>query len=448
MISAIFERFVENTAVTVMVRAIMERIFAPEKLEQLFKETAESQYTKELLFSNLVGLMSLVVCGIHPSIHAAYKAYEKVIGVSKVALYAKINGQETKISQALVRYSSTELLAVRAEFAEANQVILAGYEVRIVDGNHIAGTEHRLEVLRTETAAALPAQAIAVLDPQRELVVDVFPEEDAHAQERSILPQILETVQAQQLWIADRNFCTHAFLNEIDKKTAYFIIREHLNIGWKELTSLKEQGRNDSGIVLEQKVQLNSGLIVRRIVVRLEKPTRHNEKEVWIFTNLPEEQVSALIASEIYLKRWQIEKMFQVITDVFHCELKALGYPKAALFVFCMAMVAFNILSVVRGAMKEVHGAGKIEAGLSNYYVVEEVQSNFRGMEIAISAEEWELFARMEVIEFAEYLREWARKVNLKRFLSSPRGEKKPAPRKQSNRNRPHVATFRLLDGQ
>jgi len=447
VISAIFERFVENTPVTVMVRAIMERIFAPEKLEQLFQGNAENQYTKELLFSHLVGLMGLVVCGIHPSVHAAYKALEKVIGVSKVALYAKINGQETKISQALVRYSSTELLAVRAEFIEANQVILAGYEVRILDGNHIGGTEHRLGVLRDESAAALPAQALAVLDPQRELVVDVFPEEDAHAQERSILPQVLEMVQEGQLWIADRNFCTHGCLSEIDKKKAYFIFREHLNIGWTELTSLKEQGSNDSGIVLEQKVQLNSGLIVRRIVIRLEKPTRHGEKEVWLLTNLLEE-VSALIVSDLYLERWQVEKMFQVITDVFNCEIKTLGYPKAALFVFCMAAVAFNILSVVRGAMKEIHGAGKIEAGLSNYYVVEEVQSNYRGMEVAILAEEWEPFARMSVMEFAEYLRELARKVNLKRFSSSPRGEKRPVKKKQSDRKRPHVATFRLLGEQ
>jgi hypothetical protein len=295
VISAIFERFVENTPVTVMVRAIMERVFAPEKLEQLFEDNAESQYTKELLFSNLVGLMSLVVCGIHPSVHAAYKAFEKIIGVSKVALYAKINGQETKISQALVRYSSTELLAVREEFTKANQVILAGYEVRILDGNHIGGTEHRLKVLRAEPAAALPAQALAVLDPQRELVVDVFPEEDAHAQERSILPQVLEMVQEGQLWIADRNFCTHGCLSNIHKKKAYFIVREHLNIGWTELTSLEEKGRNVSGTVLEQKVQLNNGPIVRRIVVRLEKPTRHGDKEVWLLTNLRED-VSQLVA--------------------------------------------------------------------------------------------------------------------------------------------------------
>jgi hypothetical protein len=100
MISTIFDRFVENIPLTVMVRAIMERIFAPEALDQLFEETAERQYTQELLFSTVVGLMSLVVCGMYPSVSAAYKGFEKVVGVSKVALYAKINGLEPKVGSA------------------------------------------------------------------------------------------------------------------------------------------------------------------------------------------------------------------------------------------------------------------------------------------------------------------------------------------------------------
>jgi hypothetical protein len=50
----------------------MERSFAPEQLEKLFKDTAEAQYTKKLMFSDVVGLMSLVVCGIYPSVGAAY----------------------------------------------------------------------------------------------------------------------------------------------------------------------------------------------------------------------------------------------------------------------------------------------------------------------------------------------------------------------------------------
>lgn len=109
MLSAIFEQFVENSPVTVMVRACMERVFAPEKLDELFEKTAQKQYTRELLFSTVVTLMGLVVCNIRPSVSAAYKAFAKQIGVSRVAFYSKINGIEPQVSQALVRYSAMQL---------------------------------------------------------------------------------------------------------------------------------------------------------------------------------------------------------------------------------------------------------------------------------------------------------------------------------------------------
>lgn len=91
-----------------MMQAGMERIFAPEKLDKLFEEKAQQQYTRELLFSTVVGVMGLVVCGIRPSVSAAHKAMEKQIGVSRVALYSKLNGIETRVSQALVRYSASQ----------------------------------------------------------------------------------------------------------------------------------------------------------------------------------------------------------------------------------------------------------------------------------------------------------------------------------------------------
>lgn len=57
-----------------MVRGILEKVLVPEKLDELFEKTAKVQYTRELLFSSVVNLMSLVVCGIRPSVNAAYKA--------------------------------------------------------------------------------------------------------------------------------------------------------------------------------------------------------------------------------------------------------------------------------------------------------------------------------------------------------------------------------------
>jgi hypothetical protein len=102
-LSEIFERFIEKSPVTVIVRAMMEVVLAPEKLDDLFEQTAQTGYTRELLFSTLVKMMSLVVCSIHQSIGSVYKAMSAEIGVSKTAVYDKLNRLEPSVSQALVR---------------------------------------------------------------------------------------------------------------------------------------------------------------------------------------------------------------------------------------------------------------------------------------------------------------------------------------------------------
>jgi hypothetical protein len=449
MISAIFEQFVEASPVTVMVRAIMERMFSAEKLDALFEQSAENQYTRTLLFSSVVGLMSLVVCGIHPTVSAAYKALEKLVGVSRVALYGKLNGLEPGISRAIVDYSGKELAPLVKALGGVGEPRLPGYEIRIADGNHLGATEHRLAVLQDQRAGALPGQSIAVLDPQLMLVQDLFCCEDAHAQERSLCPALLESVKPLEVWIADRNFCTRSVLFGIDQRQGYFIIREHLNLPQHALEALQEVGVSITGTLFEQAIEITDEqgniLPLRRIVVQLQQPTRHGDTQVVILTQLPTAVADALTVASLYLERWSVEGMFQVITDVFHCEIKTLGYPRAALFVFAMAVVAFNILSTLKAALKSVHGVGKIEAGLSDFYWVEEVQGTFRGMMIALPDPLWQPFSDQSVETFADTLKQWASKVNLKRFASSPRGLKKPKTKGVYDPKHPHVSTARLL---
>lgn len=140
-----------------------------------------------------------------------------------------------------------------------------------------------------------------------------------------------------------------------------------------------------------------------------------------------------------------MEGLFQVLSDTLECEIKTLGYPKAALFSFCMALVAYNILSVIKAALRSVHGHGKVDAGISNYYLVEEIQSTYTGMMIAIPEPEWQFLSTLSLSTFVELLKQWAAQVDLKRFVSSPKGPKKPQPQRPREPHRPHVSTARLL---
>jgi hypothetical protein len=60
----LFQLFLRESPLCVMKRAILENILAPDKLDDIFRSTAVRQYKRELLFSQLVDLTSLVVCRV------------------------------------------------------------------------------------------------------------------------------------------------------------------------------------------------------------------------------------------------------------------------------------------------------------------------------------------------------------------------------------------------
>jgi hypothetical protein len=327
---------------------------------------------------------------------------------------------------------------------------LPGYRVKILDGNHLAGTEHRLKELRTIGAGALPGKALVVLDPQAMLATDVFCCEDGHAQERSLLDSVLEVIRDGEVWIADRNFCTTDFLFGIARRGGAFVIRQHgatLHIGG--MGERRPCGRSETGAVFEQEVRLGDGdggtMTVRRITVELDTPTRDGETEVHILTNLPAEVADALVIADLYRRRWTVESAFGELATCLNGEIDTLGYPKAALFAFCVALVSYNVLSVVKAALRSVHGEEAVQ-GVSFYYLADEVAGTHRGMMIAIPEEEWAVFHGLTAAAFGEVLRDLAAGVRLSSYRKQVRGPKRPPPKRASGAKVKHVSTAKLLE--
>ena len=164
-----------------------------------------------------------------------------------------------------------------------------------------------------------------------------------------------------------------------------------------------------------------------------------------ILTNLPA-RVAARKVAEIYLNRWKIEGAFHELTVALSCEVNTLGYPKAALFGFCVAVAAYNVLAVLKAALRAVHGERKVQEDVSGYYMALEWAMVYAGMMIALPASEWEPFGPMPSQELAGYLREWAGKIDLERIKKAPpRKPTKQRTRRIKDKS-PHVSTARLLD--
>ena len=80
LLDTVFTPFIKERPICVMARSVLERLLDAQRLDTLFERTATHQYTRELLFSSLVQLMSEVVLGVQPSVHAAYQTHKEAIG--------------------------------------------------------------------------------------------------------------------------------------------------------------------------------------------------------------------------------------------------------------------------------------------------------------------------------------------------------------------------------
>jgi IS4 transposase len=429
-----------------MARTALEHALSPDWIDAVFEAERQRQYSRELMFSTVVELMTLVSLGLRPSLHAAARQMDD-LPVSLTSLYDKVNHTEPGILQALVQGSAQRLAPVMAHMDV--QPGLAGYELRVLDGNHLPGSEKRLGVLRGHRGAALPGQSIVVYDPDSGLVTDMIAGEDAHQSERTLAIPLLQGAKPGQVWIADRHFCTRTLLTGWDTAGACFIVREHTK--HPRLASRgtwRDCGRTDTGPVREQEIALAGFAGSWRCVeLMLDAPTEDGDMTIRLWTNLPA-QISAARVAELYRRRWRIEGMFQRLEGVLHSDIGSLGHPRAALLGFAVALLAYNVLAVIVRCVEQAHDQPpQPPPAVSPFHLALTIQSSYAGMLIALPAEHWSVWRQANPVTVAERLMELACHINPKRVATSKR-KPKPVQRKgyvDGKTARSHVATARVL---
>jgi hypothetical protein len=447
--SDIFEKFIKKSPVSVIGYSLVERVLAPDQLNDWFSSISEKQYTRKLLFSSVLDLMSSVVNGVSSSVNAAFQIMECDLGVTRSALYNKINSIEIGTSAALVKKIASELEKIIIEISGERPSLLPGYRVKMLDGNCIEATHHRISELRDVGAGALPGKTLVVFDPSLGIAIDVFPCEDGHAQERSLLPEVIKTVEESDLWIADRNFCTRNFLFGIGftPKSGSFIIREHKGLPFEVQNKFSYSGKSADGKMYEQKISISNAnndiMSLRRVKVVISNTNRDGDKEIYLVTNLPED-VSAKTIAMLYRKRWSIETAFQHLEKNLNSEVNTLGYPKAAIFAFCTALVSFNIMETIVSTLRSVHGE-VVDEKVSNYYIAEQISAVSAGLSIAISDDEWGQLNKLSIPSYAKILMDIATQVKLKTLKKHKRAPKGPATIRTFDKKHPHVSTHKLI---
>lgn len=449
VMSEALSQFIENCPVAVMAKLGLEHALSSDWVNETFESNCKSQYTKELLFSTVVDVMGLVATGQRRSLHAA--AQKRLsLGVSKTALYDKVNNTEPQVVQALVEGSAKRLAPVVDVLRSNPEPMLSGYQVRVIDGNHLPGSEKRLAPLRDFRGAALPGHSLVVYEPDLGLVTNVIPCEDAHTQERVLANELLLGAKPGELWMGDRNFCTRLAMLMVAERKSVFLFREHAVTNPTPAGKRRKMGRTKAGVVYEQWVEIpkedGTTLRIRRIELELDEPTREGHTLIRLLTNLPT-NIRARKVAELYRKRWSIEGMFGKLEAALNSEIRTLGYPRAALLAFGCAVIAYNILSLIETAIASVHDLSAQGIELSTYQIADEIQAAYFGMMIAVLAPAWKNLQTDDPKKLAVVLKSIAEHVHPHMFRKYTRGPKQKktkgyVPAKDA---RKHVATARVL---
>ena len=446
---AVIERFEQQAPASVMARLALEQALPAHWIDEVFETHRQRQYPRELLFSTVVELMTLVSLGLRPSLHAAARKLDERLPVSLAALYDKVNRCEPPVLRALVQGSAQRLAPLVA--CLPGQASLPGWQLRVLDGNHLPASDKRLAALRGFRGAARPGHTLVLYDPDSALVCDIVACEDAHQSERVAAATLIESALAQQVWIADRHFCTAALLRGLSERQACFIVREHAHHPrvsergpWGQCTDI------ETGRVREQGIKLKSHegqeQPWRRIEIELSSPTESGDTHIALWSNLPSDVEAATIA-RLYRKRWRIEGMFQRLESVLHSEIKSLGHPRAALLGFAAALLAYNVLALLKRVIEQAHEATHPELDVSTFHLTVEINSGYEAMALALPPEHLPQVGSLLPCQLMERLLLLAARLKPRQLATSKRAPKPKAPKGfvDGSLVRSHVATARVI---
>jgi hypothetical protein len=440
----LFKKFANNRPMATLGLISVRTIFSDSAIDDIFNETADTQYTKEIAFSLVANLLGSVALYGAPSINSAYQKVSPMVPVSLSALYQKLRNTEPKVCEVLVRRPAQRADQLIRQLKAVREEPIDGYRLRIIDGNYLARTQRRILELRNSTVSSLPGMSIAVYDYATDLITDLRVDENGHTNERKLTPSLYDVVNENDLFVADSLYCTYPNIDMFVELGAKYLIRHHSSIPLEYAGTKVACGRCKTGKVFYQTVEMKDGRKATAIIIHRDRPGKDGKKVIVLLTNLKVTKKLAVKLANLYLKRWKIEEAFRQLTEYLSCEVKTLGYPRAALLAFSLAVSAYNCLRCIKAAVAANFGVEEVDENLSMYCVGLELKQATDGMLVVLDAEFWNQFETMSIPAIAKQMKRIASLVDFNRYRKSPRSPKKKKPPLKRQKH-VHTATADIL---
>jgi hypothetical protein len=329
-------------------------------LQPLFAQHRGRCYEDKLAFTDLVEVLAEALTRHHGSGRPAIvKAIERQdLPCQARAVYGKLARLPLPLAEAVLSSLTARLrpLFPAGLYRSELPTCLAHLAVIVLDGKKIKNAAKRLLATRGLPGKLFGGKLLAAYLPAEGLAVALAADADGEANDIPQVPRLLPLARAAvagpRLWVADAQFCDldqpALFTQEGDHFLLRFTLRNsfHPDATKPALTGTNRQGqayRQDWG-------WMGSPSDARRRYVRRIVVERPGDEAVIVVTDLLDAQeypAEDLLA--VYGDRWQIETVFQQITEVFELRHLIGCTPQATVFQASLCLVIYNILQLIRG---------------------------------------------------------------------------------------------------
>ncbi len=234
-------------------------------------------------------------------------------------------------------------------------------EVIVYDGKKIKHVAKRMKALRKSRGQIFGGKVLVAQSLSTGMAVAMSACEDGERGDPPLVPDCLAEVRSAipgpRLHVGDRAFCDLVQMKMFTDEGDHFLVRwSRRTHFFRDESRPMKTGTDRRGRKYEEDwgrlgAESNSRRrYVRRI--RLERPDQ--EEDVIIMTDILDEvEYPASDLLEVYLHRWDIERMFQKVTDVFHLRSLIGGTPQATVFQASFCFLLYDMIQVVRAYIAE-----------------------------------------------------------------------------------------------
>jgi len=335
-------------------------------LDELFDAHRGRCYQDRLSFAELVTVLTDALTRYQGSGNRAIlNALERnQLSVKHRALYGKLSRLPLGLSEAFLSALTARLcpLFPQGLFRTDLPACLDRFTVVVLDGKKIKNAAKRLLSCRGRPGKLFGGKILAAYLPANGLVVAMAADPDGEANDIRLMPRVMPLARAAvagpRLWVADAQFCdldqTGAFtLDEGDHFLLRFTLRNSFTPDPSRPASSGVNGRGQA--YTQDWGWMGAADDPRRRYVRRMVVARPGEEDVVVVTDLLDEKAypaEDLLA--VYLERWQIENVFQQITEVFDLQHLIGCSPGATVFQASLCLVIYDVMQVLRGHAAQV----------------------------------------------------------------------------------------------